>query len=256
MYFTHLPRSKVQLSPDKNSLQVPCVADSLAWNPGFIRISRLDQWSFLVPLIGGRYRIIPQLALCIYHLYTTYILPIGWLYGTYHLFKGTRKLHWLEPKKNALPKTNITIVSFWDGMFSGLSTVSLAVLPRCFLEWRLVAGIIPYNNLIIHLKNSILLGCPGGRRRSHTSHTSNWKCKTQNLGWPYLFLYSFRVGRSILEIQSFTAKLQTLQKTAGPHGKGEQITPISLREDSLILQRHEVFHRFGWLWFTLEWCFT
>lgn len=33
---------------------------------------------------------------------------------------------------------------------------------------------------------------------------------------PYLFRYSFRVGRSILEIQWFTAKLQTLKKTAGP----------------------------------------
>ena len=37
---------------------------------------------FLVPLIGGRYHIIPQLA-----VYTTYILPIGWLYGTYHLLR-------------------------------------------------------------------------------------------------------------------------------------------------------------------------
>ena len=33
------------------------------------------EWSFLVPLIGGRYHIIPQLA-----VYTTYILPIGLLY--------------------------------------------------------------------------------------------------------------------------------------------------------------------------------
>ena len=46
----------------------------------------LDQWSFLVPLIGGRYHIIPQLA-----VYTTYILPIGWLYITYHLFREQSK---------------------------------------------------------------------------------------------------------------------------------------------------------------------
>jgi len=32
----------------------------------------MNQWSFLVPLIGGRYHIIPQLA-----VYTTYILLIG-----------------------------------------------------------------------------------------------------------------------------------------------------------------------------------
>ena len=40
------------------------------------------QWSFLVPLMGGRYHIIPQLA-----VYTTYRLPIGWLYITYHLVR-------------------------------------------------------------------------------------------------------------------------------------------------------------------------
>ena len=34
---------------------------------------------FLVPLIGGKWHILPQLA-----LYTTYILPSGWLYATYH----------------------------------------------------------------------------------------------------------------------------------------------------------------------------
>ena len=40
------------------------------------------QWSFLVPLIGGRWYITPQLA-----VYTTYILAIGWLYVTYHLLR-------------------------------------------------------------------------------------------------------------------------------------------------------------------------
>ena len=38
------------------------------------------QWLFLVPLKGGRSHIIPQLA-----VYTTYILPSGGLYATYHL---------------------------------------------------------------------------------------------------------------------------------------------------------------------------
>ena len=36
------------------------------------------QWSFLVPLIGGRYHIIPQLAVC-----TTYIPLIYCLLGDY-----------------------------------------------------------------------------------------------------------------------------------------------------------------------------
>ena len=38
----------------------------------------LDQWSFLVPLIGGRYHIIPQLA-----VYATYIPLIYCLLGDY-----------------------------------------------------------------------------------------------------------------------------------------------------------------------------
>ena len=42
----------------------------------------LSQWLFLVPLIGGRYHIITQLA-----IYKWYILPIGGLYGTYHLLR-------------------------------------------------------------------------------------------------------------------------------------------------------------------------
>ena len=37
------------------------------------------QWLFLVPLKGGRWHIIPQLA-----VYTTSILPSGGLYATYH----------------------------------------------------------------------------------------------------------------------------------------------------------------------------
>ena len=46
------------------------------------RLIEISQWSFLVPLIGGRYHIIPQLA-----VYKWYILPIGGLYGTYHLLR-------------------------------------------------------------------------------------------------------------------------------------------------------------------------
>ena len=44
-----------------------------------------SQWSFLVPLIGGRYHIITQLA--IYKWYISGILPIWGLYGTYHLLR-------------------------------------------------------------------------------------------------------------------------------------------------------------------------
>ena len=51
------------------------------------------QWSFLVPLIGGRYHIIPQLA-----VYTTYIPLIYCLLGDYISpippIKGTRNSYW------------------------------------------------------------------------------------------------------------------------------------------------------------------
>ena len=49
----------------------------------------MNQWSFLVPLIGGRYHIIPQLA-----VYTTYIpYYIAYWVIIYQLppIKGTRK---------------------------------------------------------------------------------------------------------------------------------------------------------------------
>ena len=44
----------------------------------------LNQWLFLIPVTGGRWHIIPQLA-----VYTTYIyiLPSGGLYATYHLLR-------------------------------------------------------------------------------------------------------------------------------------------------------------------------
>ena len=42
----------------------------------------------------------------IYHLYTTYLLPIGWLYGTYHLL-------W-EPG-NSIDKTGVWLSLGWRG---------------------------------------------------------------------------------------------------------------------------------------------
>ena len=64
-----------------------------------LQVGALPQWLFLVPSIGGRYHIIPQLAVyttyipLIYHLYIYYIYIIyiygqlGGLYGTYHLLR-------------------------------------------------------------------------------------------------------------------------------------------------------------------------
>ena len=44
---------------------------------------KCNRWLFLVPIKGGRWHIIPQLA--VYTIIYTHILPIGGLYATYHL---------------------------------------------------------------------------------------------------------------------------------------------------------------------------
>ncbi len=44
------------------------------------------QWLFLVPVKGGRWHIISQLA-----VYTTYILPSGSLHATYHPLQEPEK---------------------------------------------------------------------------------------------------------------------------------------------------------------------
>ena len=45
-----------------------------------------SQWLFLVPIKGGRWHIIPELA-----VYTTYILPSRGLYNPYHLLPEPQK---------------------------------------------------------------------------------------------------------------------------------------------------------------------
>ena len=62
------------------------------------KIRASNSTSFLVPSIGGRYHIITQLA-----IYKWYILPIGGLYGTYHLLREPNN-HWMvdssQPNKS------------------------------------------------------------------------------------------------------------------------------------------------------------
>ena len=53
-------------------------------NPANLVI-RFDQWLFLVPVKVGIGGIVHPPIGSIYHLYTTYILPFGGLYATYHL---------------------------------------------------------------------------------------------------------------------------------------------------------------------------
>ena len=69
-----------------------------------LQVGALPQWLFLVPSIGGRYHIIPQLAvyttyiplIYIYNIYILYIYiwPIGWIIWYLPPIKGTRNNHW------------------------------------------------------------------------------------------------------------------------------------------------------------------
>ncbi len=81
------------------------------WKPGS------NQWLFLVPVKGGRWHIIPQLA--VYTLYTTYILPPGGLYATYHLLREPESTF----EANVLKKR---ILPNFDGL-EGASTFTKAV---------------------------------------------------------------------------------------------------------------------------------
>ena len=69
------------------------------------------QWLFLVPLTGGRWHIIPQLA-----VYTTYILPSVSFFATYHLLGE--------------PETTI------DAVFQNDSSVHGFIDCICFLRFR------------------------------------------------------------------------------------------------------------------------
>ena len=80
----------------------------------------VNQWSFLVPLIGGRWHISPQLAgkmPLIYHLYIAYWVII------YHLppIKGTRNSCWLKLTAHTWNTAVGRWVSFWEGLLSYIS---------------------------------------------------------------------------------------------------------------------------------------
>ncbi len=67
------------------------VIDRLSVDPTLI------QWLFLVPLKGGRQHITPQKAIYKWQWYKWYILPIGWLYATYHLLgEPETTIDWLR----------------------------------------------------------------------------------------------------------------------------------------------------------------
>ena len=95
-------RTPFQFSPHTTPRSKPELQPGSIWELMwiwviFVRVCNifLYQWSFLVPLIGGRYHIIAQLA-----VYTTYIPLIYCQLGDYMVpslppIKGTRKLHWL-----------------------------------------------------------------------------------------------------------------------------------------------------------------
>ena len=67
----------------------------------------IGQWLFLVPFIGGRF-----------HLYTTYILPIGWLYATYQLLREPGNSYWIggHPLKSRYTPWKINMEPENDGL--------------------------------------------------------------------------------------------------------------------------------------------
>ena len=65
-----LPQKKVQKEIDSIHIQLQNPKSMGIFRPGW-KIASI-QWLFLVPIKGGRWHIIPQLA-----VYTTYILPSG-----------------------------------------------------------------------------------------------------------------------------------------------------------------------------------
>ena len=78
------------------------------------------QWLFLVPLKGGRWHIIQQLA-----VYTTYILPSGGLYATYHLLG--------EPETT-------TLVSLFNSLQDSTGLLVFTLNEACS-ETRVKAGL-------------------------------------------------------------------------------------------------------------------
>ena len=76
-------------------------------------IQTIYQWLFLVPLIGGRWYIITQVA-----VYTTYILPIGPLYATYHLSREPgNSIEYISAKKWSMNSTSNMCFLKWLELF-------------------------------------------------------------------------------------------------------------------------------------------
>ena len=69
---------------EKNGVYIYIYIIHIKWLYSRISEPSTVQWIFQVPVKGGRWHIIPPIG-SIYHLYTTYILPSGGLYATYHL---------------------------------------------------------------------------------------------------------------------------------------------------------------------------
>ena len=90
------------------------------------------QWLFLVPLIGGRWYIITQLA-----VYTTYIpfiyCLLGGLYATYHLLRGTRNNHCFFFRKKK--STSTLILEFGGSLVDGFTDCTMVNhKPNTILE--------------------------------------------------------------------------------------------------------------------------
>ncbi len=97
----------------------PALVDDDSWFPaGPMDDNMVSMVGMLVPLKGGIGGIVHPPIGSIYHLYTTYILPSGGLYATYHLsgepettIDGSPENHPIE-KENHLNQTSSNLHDF------------------------------------------------------------------------------------------------------------------------------------------------
>ena len=152
-----LPKTNSQQKPLKIGLKSP--KRNFIFQPSIFSGFCCYQWSFLVPLIGGRYHIIPQLA-----VYTTYIPLIVlayWviIYHRSHLFSGNERnscccsfqggYHFCPPNlrgRNRRPRATAHLVAPWQKQHCSGSNGEKVLHPGNPLGKPVVSGMMGYNN--------------------------------------------------------------------------------------------------------------
>ena len=100
------------------------------------------QWLFLVPVKGGRWHIIPQLA-----VYTTYILPSGGPICYLPSFTGTRNNHWQWRSPARSVRASISILNclkFPATPYSSFMANVMWAEPACWWKFSSVSRTLQY----------------------------------------------------------------------------------------------------------------